>query len=118
MLKKFHSYLPKKGNGKVDGQLFTGDQLSVERGANVISSVANGMTQEDRLEGIHMQLGDWHTSVKILNVSKFSNSEQITFILFTQSKKTYQKLKIQLKALPELDNNPLTNGITECIHND
>ncbi len=72
VLKKFHSYLPKKGDGKVDGQLFTGDQLSVERGVNVIASVANGMTQEDRLEGIHMQLGDWHTSVKILNVRTFS----------------------------------------------
>lgn len=71
VLKKFHSYLPKKENGMVDGQLFTGDQLSVERGVNVISSVANGMTQEDCLEGIHMQLGDWHTSVKILNVSTF-----------------------------------------------
>lgn len=69
VLKTFHSYLPEKGNGKVDGQLFTGDQLTVERTVNVISSVANGMTEADRLEGIHMQLGDWHTSVKILNVS-------------------------------------------------
>lgn len=69
LLKQFHTYLPKKWNGQYDVQLFAGDQLSIERAANVISSVANGYSPEDRLEGIHLQLGDWHACVKLLTVS-------------------------------------------------
>ena len=68
ILKQFYSYLPKLEHDEFDGQLFTGDQLTVERGANAVSSVSNGYTPEDRLEGINFQLGDWHTSVKILEV--------------------------------------------------
>ena len=47
---------------------FSGDQLTVERAVNAISSVANGDTPADRLEGIHLQLGDWHATVKLLSV--------------------------------------------------
>ena len=68
ILKQFNSYRPKLEHDEFDGQLFTGDQLTVERGANVVSSVSNGYTTEDRLEGINFQHGDWHTSVKILEV--------------------------------------------------
>lgn len=68
ILKKFHSYLSQTSDGKVDGQLFSGDQLTIERAVNVIGSVANGYTPEDRLEGIHMQLGDWHAAVKLLSM--------------------------------------------------
>ena len=70
ILKQFHSYLPQTGDQGVDGQLFSGDQLTVERAVNVIASVANGFTPKDRLEGINMQLGDWHADVKLLSVSK------------------------------------------------
>ena len=52
----------------MDGQIFSGDQLTVERAVNVISSVANGYTPKDRLEGINLQLGDWHAAVKVLSV--------------------------------------------------
>lgn len=69
VLHEFFSYLPKTANGDPDGQLFSGDQLTVERAVNVISSVANGFTPEDRLEGINLQLGDWHAAVKVLIVS-------------------------------------------------
>ena len=44
ILQQFFSYLPKNGDGGVDGQLFSGDQLTVERAVNVISSVANGFS--------------------------------------------------------------------------
>ena len=44
ILQQFFSYLPKTGDGGVDGQLFSGDQLTVERAVNVIFSVANGFT--------------------------------------------------------------------------
>ena len=48
ILKQFHSYLPQTGDQGVDGQLFSGDQLTVERAVNVIASVANGFTPKDR----------------------------------------------------------------------
>ena len=70
ILQMFHTYLPKSSDAAigVDGQLFSGDQLTVERAVNVIASVANGLTPQDRLDGIHLQLGDWHASVKLLSV--------------------------------------------------
>ena len=70
ILQQFHGYLPQTHNGGIDGQLFSGDQLTVERAVNMISSVVNGYTPKDRLEGINLQLGDWHAAVKLLSVSK------------------------------------------------
>ncbi len=52
ILKRFFSYLPQKADGQVDSQIFSGDQLTVERAVNVIASVANGLTEQDRLEGM------------------------------------------------------------------
>lgn len=69
ILQQFHNYLPETHNGGIDGQLISGDQLSIERAVNMISSVANGYTPKDRLEGINLQLGDWHAAVKLLSVS-------------------------------------------------
>ena len=69
ILQQFYTYLPSDGHESVDPQLFCGDQLTVERAVNVIASVANGHTPEDRLEGMNFQIGDWHAGVKILSVS-------------------------------------------------
>ena len=44
ILHRFHGYLPQQSGGQIDGQIFTGDQLTEERAVNVISSVANGLT--------------------------------------------------------------------------
>ena len=44
ILQQFHSYLPKTGDGGVDGQLFSGDQLTVEKAVTVIASMANGFS--------------------------------------------------------------------------
>ena len=44
-------------------------EIPVKRAVNIISSVANGITPEDCLEGINLQLGDWHAAVKVLSVS-------------------------------------------------
>lgn len=40
----------------------------MERSVNVIASVANGFTPKERLEGINLQLGDWHAAVKLVSV--------------------------------------------------
>ena len=53
----------------MDSQLFSGDQLTIERAMNVVASVANGYTPEDHLEGLNFQFGDWHAGVKILSVN-------------------------------------------------
>ena len=71
ILQHFQTYLPAitiDGEKKFVSQICTGDQLSVERSVNAMHSVSNGHTAEDRLEGFNMQLGDWHTGVKILEV--------------------------------------------------
>ena len=69
ILQQLHSYLPNSGSGQCDPQLIAGDQLTIERAANIIHSVANGYTQEDRLEGLILQMGDWHAGLKVLSVS-------------------------------------------------
>ena len=69
ILKQFHSYLPLRDDDKVDRQIFSGDQLTVEQAVNVIASVANGLSEQDRLEGMNRQIGDWHADLKLLNVS-------------------------------------------------
>ena len=68
ILQQFHSYLLQASDGGVDGQIFSGDQLTVERAVNVILSVANGYIPKDRLEGINLQLGNLHAAVKVLSV--------------------------------------------------
>ena len=48
-----------------------GDQLSVERAVNCLSSLANGFTAEERLDGLHLEIADWHAELKFLSVSEF-----------------------------------------------
>lgn len=74
ILQKCHSYLPRMANGEIDGELFTGDQLIVERAVNTIASVGNGLTSKARLDGINLQIGDWHAAVKLLSVMATDNT--------------------------------------------
>ena len=45
-----------------------GDQLSVERGVNSLMQIANGLTPEDRKDGIHFKIADFHSQMKFLQV--------------------------------------------------
>ena len=45
-----------------------GDQLTVERAVNGHASLSNGFTPEERLEGLHFEIADWHASNKFLQV--------------------------------------------------
>ena len=67
-------FLNSPDNG-CDSRLFSGDQLTVERAVNIISSVPDGYTPKDRLDRITLQLGDWHAGVKILSVSRVQSIE-------------------------------------------
>ena len=43
-------------------------QLSVECGINHLLQVANGLTSEERKEGMHMKIADFHSQMKFLQV--------------------------------------------------
>lgn len=45
-----------------------GDQLSVERGVNGHMLLANGFTPEQRCDGLHFEIADWHGGNKFLEV--------------------------------------------------
>ena len=45
-----------------------GDQLTVERAINGHMSLSNGFTAEERIEGLHFEVADWHAGNKFLEV--------------------------------------------------
>ncbi len=45
-----------------------GDQLSVERGVNGHMSLANGFIPDERGNGLHFEIADWHAGNKFLEV--------------------------------------------------
>jgi hypothetical protein len=72
IIKSLHQYVPFYGEeeDRVYGeQRVVGDQLSVERGVNGHMSLANGFTPEQRGEGLHFEIADWHAGNKFLEVS-------------------------------------------------
>ncbi|KAJ7354909.1 Translation initiation factor [Desmophyllum pertusum] len=54
---------------KYGEQGIVGDQLSVERAVNGHMSLANGFTPEERAEGLHFEVADWHAGNKFLDVA-------------------------------------------------
>eukprot|EP00794_Sanderia_malayensis_P004055 gene4055-4606_t len=62
-----------KPEGKI-GELFAdqavvGDQISVERAVNCLLQISNGYTTEDRLEGLHFEVGDFHSGMKFVQLA-------------------------------------------------
>ena len=72
VLKELHGYIPKVTTGNESSfheAGVVGDQLTIERMVNCLLSLSNGFTSDDRLEGIHSEIADWHTELKFLSVS-------------------------------------------------
>ena len=74
ILKQIRGYSPNLEN--VDQNVhkciaIVGDQLTIERGVSVIEVVHNSYTPEENLEGIHMEVADWHAAVTFLNVREY-----------------------------------------------
>ena len=69
--------LQTKGDDQEDSQnVFTtqpivGDQLTVERGVNAILEVSNGFDGEQRFDGLHFEVADFHSSMKLIQVSAY-----------------------------------------------
>lgn len=71
VLREVQQYVPCYGEGEDNvyaGQGMVGDQLSVEREANFLLQIANGLTAEERMDGIHLEVTDFHTKMKFLQV--------------------------------------------------
>ena len=86
VLQELHQYVPHHGddeNRKYGEQGVVGDQLSVERAVNEHCSLANGFTPEERLEGLHFEIADWHGG-KFLEISSpsFGTIYKITIGVF------------------------------------
>jgi hypothetical protein len=72
VLKKIHSYVPSCSVNEVKHYHtvgVVGDQLTVERAVNGILSTSNGFTQDERYEGLQVEIADWHAEMNFLNVS-------------------------------------------------
>ena len=52
----------------INTQAIVGDQLTVERAINALLEVANGFDEIQRLEGMHLEVADFHASLKLLQV--------------------------------------------------
>ena len=75
ILKSLYAYVPSYGTGnkKICGeQGLVGDQLSIERGINGHMSLANAFSPDDRLDGLHFEIADWHAGNKFLEVFIFN----------------------------------------------
>ena len=72
VLEAVHKYVPNIDNDNKKeypiSQGLAGDQLSVERGANQLLQVANGLTPQERKEGLHLEIADFHAQMKFLQV--------------------------------------------------
>ena len=71
ILKELHGYVPFVGDGeerRYASQAIAGDQLTVERAVNAHMTLRNGFTPEERLDGIHCEVADWHSGNKALSV--------------------------------------------------
>jgi hypothetical protein len=69
VLRHLHTYIPKTSNGCYNKTGIVRDQLTVECAVNCQLSVTNGFTPDDRLEGMHVEIADWHAEMNFLGVS-------------------------------------------------
>eukprot|EP00795_Rhopilema_esculentum_P010018 gene10018-18649_t len=71
ILETVHQYVPcyeVQGEKHFSSQAIVGDQLTVERGVNGLMDVSNGFTSEERREGLHFEIADFHGGIKFLEL--------------------------------------------------
>ncbi len=72
VIESLHKHVPfceVDGEKEYASQGIAGDQLTVERGINSLMEVANGFNAEERREGLHFEVGDFHAMIKFLQAS-------------------------------------------------
>ena len=74
VVETIHQYVPyyvaASGEKKFSEQAIAGDQLTVERGINSLHDISNAFTAEERREGLHFEIADFHGGVKFLEVNQ------------------------------------------------
>ena len=68
ILKEIHSKYVPCNDGKCSSLAIVGDQGTVERGVNVLLQLSNGFDEVERLDGLHLEAGDFHAGMKFLQV--------------------------------------------------
>ena len=69
---ELHGYVPYVGDGEereYASQAIVRDQLTVERAVNAHMTLSNG--PEERLDGIHCEIADWHGGNKTIGAKIF-----------------------------------------------
>ena len=72
VLTHLHSYAPcdnVENPTHFSYQGVVGDQLTVERGVNSLLQLSNGLTAKERLNGLHLEVADFHGGMKFLQVA-------------------------------------------------
>ncbi|XP_065064063.1 uncharacterized protein LOC135690430 [Rhopilema esculentum] len=72
VMTKLHDYAPCNDSTNPTEfveQGVVGDQLTVERGVSCLLQLANGFTQKERLDGLHLEVADFHAGMKFLQVA-------------------------------------------------
>ena len=103
ILKELHEYVPFAGDGeerKYGSQGIVGDQLTVERAVNAHMTLSNGFTPDERMDGLHCEIADWHGGNKALGVSILYPFFQDTTIsvCFCFSLKLIRQCKVMIKG--------------------
>ena len=71
VLKDLQQYQPAYGEGADKicyNHAVAGDQLTIERAINAAFLCANGFEPEERFEGLHYEVADFHADIKIMQV--------------------------------------------------
>ena len=71
VIEHLHQYLDKVDKGedaKFVEEGLVGDQPTIERAVNAAQSRKNGLNAEERLEGFHWGVADWHAGMKLCSV--------------------------------------------------
>ena len=82
ILQQLHKYVPSYGEGATQKYMRQGvveDQLTVERGVNGLLQLENGFTPQDRLDGLHFEIADFHGGMKFSQVNAVLLKTQILF---------------------------------------
>lgn len=75
VLTQLHSYVPcdsVENPSHFSTQGVVGDQLTVERGVSCLLQLSNGFTAKERLDGLHLEVADFHGGMKFLQVCAFT----------------------------------------------
>ena len=70
VMEEINKYVPYLVNKEVYPAIqgVAGDQLLVGRGINYLSQAANGLNLEEKKDGLHMEISDFHAQMKFLQV--------------------------------------------------